>query len=98
MVLEMGNRVESTSHSLPPRLFTLGGLARRRYLCVSGGSFHPPSGVVGLWGGRVPRAKYTSSVGNPLKVAAGRPKFFARSGRGVWPIQSVMLNVPNSEK
>jgi hypothetical protein len=31
-------------------------------------------------------------------VASGRWKFLARSARGVWPIQSVMLNVPNSEK
>ena len=32
------------------------------------------------------------------KAAAGRLKFFASSGLGVWPIQSLMLNVPNSEK
>src|SRR5262249_52410575 len=98
MVLEMGCLVESTSHSLPPRLFTLGGLARRRYLCVSGESFHPLSGVAGFSGGRAPRAKYASSVGNPSKVDSGRPKFFASSAFGVWPIQSVMLKVPNSEK
>ena len=45
-----------------------------------------------------PRAKYTSFSGNPSKVDSGTPKFFASSGLGVWPIQSVMLNVPNSEK
>ena len=32
------------------------------------------------------------------KVEAGRPKFLASSGAGVWPTQSLMLNVPNSEK
>ena len=51
-----------------------------------------------LAGGSAPLAKYTSSFGNPSKVDSGRPKFFASSGLGVWPIQSVMLKVPNSEK
>ena len=52
----------------------------------------------GFSGGTGPRAKYTSSFGNPSKADSGRPKFFARSALGVWPIQSVMLKVPNSEK
>src|SRR5436305_10734219 len=98
MVLEIGNLVESTSHSRPPLLLTRGGLARSRYLCVSGGSFHPLRGAAGLAGGSAPLAKYTSFFGNPSKVDSGRPKFLAMSALGVWPIQSVMLNVPNSEK
>src|SRR5271165_6301803 len=74
MVLEIGNLLESTSHSRPPLLLTRGGLARRRYLCVSGGSFHPLSGAAGLAGGSAPLAKYTSFVGKPLKVDSGTPK------------------------
>ena len=58
----------------------------------------PGAGSTASAGGTAPRAKYTSSFGNPSKADSGRPKFFARSGFGVWPIQSVMLNVPNSEK
>jgi hypothetical protein len=46
----------------------------------------------------LPLAKYTSAFGNPSKVDAGRPKFFANSLFGAWPSQSVMLKVPNSEK
>src|SRR6516162_7294559 len=34
MVLEMGNFVESTSHSLPPLLLTRGSLASSCHLCV----------------------------------------------------------------
>ena len=37
-------------------------------------------------------------IENESNVAAGTPKFFANSGFGAWPIQSVMLKVPNSEK
>ena len=67
-------------------------------MCVCGGSFRPASGTAAGSGGSAPRAKYTSFFGNPSKVDSGTPKFFARSGLGVWPIQSLMLNVPNSEK
>src|SRR5207244_1580799 len=98
MVLEIGKVVESTSHSLPPWLFTLGGLDRSGDLGVRGGGVHPASGAAGFWGGSAPLAKYTSSLGKPSKVDSGRPKFFASSALGVWPIQSLMLNVPNSEK
>src|SRR5262245_36083282 len=97
-VLEIGNLVESTSHSLLPLLLTLGGLARSRYLCVSGGDVHPPSGSAAFAGGIAPWAKYTSFLGKPSKVDSGSPKFFASSALGVCPIQSVTLNVPNSEK
>ena len=76
----------------------MGAWARSRHLWVCGGSFCPWSGVAGFSGGSDPRAKYTSFFGNPSKVDSGTPKFFARSGLGVWPIQSLMLNVPNSEK
>ena len=75
-----------------------GGLASRRYLCVSGGDFHPFSGAAARAGGLAPRAKYTSFFGKPSNVDSGRPKFLASSAFGVCPIQSVMLNVPNSEK
>jgi hypothetical protein len=67
-------------------------------LCVIGPGCFPASGAAAFAGGCSPRAKYTSFVGKPSKVDAGTPKFFARSALGVWPIQSLMLNVPNSEK
>ena len=67
-------------------------------MCVSGGRFHPASGLACFWGGGAPWAKYTSSFGKPSKTDSGRPKFFANSALGVWPIQSLMLKVPNSEK
>ena len=54
--------------------------------------------VYALSGGILPRAKYTSSFGNESKADSGRPKFFASSGFGVCPIQSVIEKVPNSEK
>jgi len=37
-------------------------------------------------------------LGTVSNAASGKPKFFASSGLGVCPTQSVMLNVPNSEK
>src|ERR1700722_18390340 len=98
MVLEMGNLVESTSHSRPPLLLTRGSLASSCHLCVNGGRFGPASGAAAFSGGTLPLAKYTSLFGNPSKVDSGRPKFLASSALGVWPIQSVMLKVPNSEK
>ena len=98
MVLEIGNLLESITHSRPPLLLMRGASARRRYLCVLGPWCGPASGAAAFFGGRAPLAKYTSFFGKPAKVEAGRPKFFASSGAGVWPIQSLMLNVPNSEK
>src|SRR5262245_42204573 len=98
MVLEIGNFLESTTHSRPPLLLTRGASARSRYLCVSDPGCGPASGGAAFSGGGAPRAKYTSSLGNPSKVDSGRPKFFASSAFGVWPIQSLTLNVPNSEK
>ena len=67
-------------------------------MCVSDPGCGPASGAAAFSGGGAPWAKYTSSFGNPSKVDSGRPKFFASSAFGVWPIQSVMLKVPNSEK
>src|SRR3954470_5326043 len=98
MVLEIGNLLESTTHSRPPLLLTRGGSARSRYLCVSGPKCGPASGGAAFSGGSAPLAKYTSFFGNPAKVEAGKPKFFASIGAGVWPTQSLMLKVPNSEK
>jgi hypothetical protein len=98
MVFEMGKRLESTRHSRPPLKRACGDCSSNSYLCVCGGSFTPWSGVTGFSGGNAPRAKYTSFVGNPSKADSGSPKFFARSAFGVWPSQSVMLKVPNSEK
>src|SRR5439155_23672003 len=98
MVFEIGNFLESTTHSRPPLLLMRGSSARRRYLCVSDPGRGPARGVAACAGGRAPRAKYTSFVGIPSKNDSGTPKFFAKSAFGVWPIQSVMLNVPNSEK
>ena len=53
-------------------------------------------------GGRLGRNRPLAEVdfffGKFLNVDSGRPKFLASSGVGVCPIQSVMLNVPNSEK
>jgi hypothetical protein len=40
----------------------------------------------------------TSFFGKLSKTEAGRPKFFVSRCFGAWPIQSVMLKVPNSEK
>src|SRR5262249_8700059 len=94
MVLEIGNFLESTTHNLPPLRLARGSAARGRYLCVRGPGCFPASGEAAFAGGTAPRAKYTSSFGNPSKVDSGRPKFLASSGPGVWPIQSVMLNVP----
>ena len=99
IVLEIGNRLESTRHSRPPLLDRDAAAGRGVDTCASAAAASAPaSGSAGFSGGTAPRAKYTSSFGNPSKVDSGRPKFFASSGLGVWPIQSVMLNVPNSEK
>src|SRR5262249_31135386 len=97
MVLEIGNLVESTSQSLPPLLLTSGSLASNCHLCVRRERDTGPSVPAALAGGTAPLAKYTSSLGKPSKVDSGRPKFFARSALGEWPIQSEMLKVPNSE-
>jgi len=35
---------------------------------------------------------------NRLNADSGNPKFFSNTDLGAWPIQSVMLKVPNSEK
>jgi hypothetical protein len=37
-------------------------------------------------------------LGNAAKRSAGTPKFLASTSGGVWPSQSVIENVPNSEK
>jgi hypothetical protein len=37
-------------------------------------------------------------LGKFANVDAGTPKYFASTSGGVCPIQSLMLNVPNSEK
>jgi hypothetical protein len=63
-----------------------------------GGSCLPAGGVAAGSGGMTPVAKYTSPFGKLSKVDAGTPKFFASSSFGVWPTQSLMLKVPNSEK
>jgi hypothetical protein len=52
----------------------------------------------GSGGGTGPGAKYTSSFGKLAKVEAGTPNAFASTSGGVWPIQSLMLNVEYSEK
>src|SRR5262249_34522716 len=98
MVFEMGNFVESTIHNLPPLLLTIGSWASTCHLCVRRDRDVPPSVPAGLAGGISPLAKYTSFLGKPSKVDSGRPKFLASRALGVWPIQSVMLKVPNSEK
>jgi len=41
---------------------------------------------------------YTSFFGKSAKVLAGTPKFRASTSAGTWPTQSVIENVPNSEK
>src|SRR5262249_34182472 len=98
-VVEIGNRVESTRHSRPPLNTAYGATASIRNLCVSGGETRGPCKLSGISsGGIVPRAKYTSSLGNSLNDDSGRLKFFASSAFGACPIQSVILNVPNSEK
>src|SRR6185369_16029051 len=98
-VLEIGKRLESTRHSRPPSKVAIGGCASRRYLCVcGGGGFSPCSGTLCFSGGILPRAKYTSSFGNESNADSGKPKFFASSGFGACPIQSVIEKVPNSEK
>jgi hypothetical protein len=56
------------------------------------------SGTDGSAGGNAPRAKYTSSFGKVANAASGRPKVLASRVFGACPTQSVMLNVPNSEK
>lgn len=58
----------------------------------------PWSGTVCFAGGTGPRAKYSSSFGNLSNVDSGTPKFFASSALDECPIQSLMLNVPYSEK
>jgi hypothetical protein len=37
-------------------------------------------------------------LGTSAKVSAGRLKVLASTSGGVWPIQSVIEKVPNSEK
>src|SRR5205814_6471368 len=98
MVLEIGNFLESTTHSRPPLLSTRGSSARSRYLCVRGPGTAPASGAAAFAGGSAPWAKYTSFCGKPSKVDAGRPKFFASSSLGAWPLQAVMLDGPDGGK
>src|SRR5262249_37369843 len=83
----------------PPLWIECGSCASIRNLCVSGGDFIGPCRLGGVEAGATgPRAKYTSSVGKPSKADSGRPKFFESRDLDVWPIQSLMLKVANSEK
>ena len=100
IVFEIGNAVgvDAATRGRPCGS-SAAAAASIRYLCVCGGSFaalqrrrrllgrHGAAGEVDLLLGeacRTPtRAGRSSSPGAPW---------------GVWPIQSVMLNVPNSEK
>jgi hypothetical protein len=98
IVVAMGKSLTSTRHSRPPWNSRRGGCDIREYRCDNAGGRYPCNGVAAVSGGRGPSAKYTSFAGKSSNVASGTPKFFARRARGVWPIQSLMLNVPNSEK
>src|SRR5438270_11600195 len=65
IVFEIGNLLESTTHSFPPLLLTRGSSARSRYLCVSFVTRGPAGGTAAFSGGSAPLAKYTSPFGNP---------------------------------
>src|SRR4029078_9799932 len=97
-VVEIGKVFQSPVHSRPPAKVRCGGCFIISYLCVRAGFFQPCNGTLGCSGGIARRQKYTSSFGKPSRANSGTPKFLANSALGVWPSQSVMLNVPNSEK
>ena len=53
----------------------------------------------GPWiGGKRRRHRSLGDIDLALGEIRGTPKYFASTSGGVWPTQSVMLNVPNSEK
>src|SRR5262249_54903600 len=98
MVEEIGNSFDDTMRSLTPGN-SVGFCATSWYRCASGVvRTEPGGGSSGNGPSTDPGAKYASFAGNFAKVAAGTPNTFASTSGGVWPIQSLMLNVAYSEK
>ena len=65
------------------------------YRCVSAGALSVPGAKSA---GTGPRPDVDFPFGKLAKVAAGTPKFRASTSGGVCPTQSLIENVPNSEK
>src|SRR5256886_9044079 len=94
----MGNSFIVTIRSHPPGK-TIGAIFPSRNLCgfwlVSKSSARYGSGIVA---GTFPGKMYNSFFGSLATVAADKPKFRVTTAGELCAIQSVMLNVPNSEK
>src|ERR1700683_374801 len=77
----------------------MGGWSSKRYLCENcEGCKSPLRNGGGDAGGTLPVPMYTSFLGNCASCAGERFRFRATTSGGALVIQSVTLNVPNSEK